>query len=69
MKRRSTILPLALLAYLGVMCWIGRGEFLAGNYTYYFGIIGGSLICIICLFFALRRKEKLRKEREEDMKS
>ena len=47
--KKSTYIPLLLLAYLGVMSYIGRGEFLAGNYLYYFGIIGITLLCIILL--------------------
>lgn len=63
---KSVWLPALLLIYLGVMCYIGRGEFLAGNYFYYFGIIGATLLCIIALHFTLRRRERLRREREED---
>lgn len=65
--RRSTLLPLILLIYLAVMSYIGRGEFYAGNYTYYFGIIAVTLLCIVLLHFFLRRKEKLRAERERDI--
>lgn len=60
MKRRSTIIPLILLAYLGVMAYIGRGELLAGNYLYYFGIIGATLVCILALHLVLKRREKMR---------
>lgn len=60
MKRRSTIIPLLLLAYLAVMAYIGRGELLAGNYLYYFGIIGATLVCILALHLVLKRREKMR---------
>ena len=60
MKRRSTIIPLLLLAYLGVMAYIGRGELRAGNYLYYFGIIGATLACILALHLVLKRREKMR---------
>ena len=60
MKRRSTIIPLLLLAYLGVMAYIGRGELLVGNYLYYFGIIGATLACILALHLVLKRREKMR---------
>ena len=66
--KRSTVIPLALLCYLGVMAYIGRGEFQRGNYLYYFGIIGATLVAIVLLHFVMKRRERLRREREEDMK-
>lgn len=66
--KRSTIIPLILLAYLGVMAYIGRGEFIAGNYLYYFGIIGLTLLTIILLHFFLKKRERLRREREDDIR-
>lgn len=66
--KRSTVIPLALLVYLAVMSYIGRGEFYAGNYLYYFSIIGISLACIIALHFFLKKKEALRDERERDLR-
>lgn len=65
--KKSTYIPLLLLAYLGVMSYIGRGKFLAGNYLYYFGIIGITLLCIILLHFFMKKRDKLRRQREEDM--
>lgn len=65
--KKSTYIPLLLLMYLGVMSYIGRGEFLAGNYLYYFGIIGITLLCIILLHFFMKKRDKLRRQREEDM--
>ena len=65
--KKSTYIPLLLLAYLGVMSYIDRGEFLAGNYLYYFGIIGITLLCIILLHFFMKKRDKLRRQREEDM--
>ncbi len=66
--KRSTIIPLALLAYLGVMCYVGYPIYQAGNFTKYFGIIGGTLVVIVLLHFALKKRERLRREREEDMR-
>ena len=65
--KKSTYIPLLLVVYLGVMSYIGRGEFLAGNYLYYFGIIGITLLCIILLHFFMKKRDKLRRQREEDM--
>ncbi len=67
MKNKPIIIPLALLIYLGVMSYIGLPLYHEGNYLKYFGIIGGSLLVIILLHFSLKRREKLRREREEDM--
>ncbi|MDE7151671.1 MAG: hypothetical protein K2O27_05340 [Candidatus Amulumruptor sp.] len=66
--RRSNVIPAVLLIYLGIMAYIGRGEFQAGHYLYYFGIIGATLACIIALRFFLRRRERLRAEREDDIR-
>ena len=66
--KRSTIVPLVLLVYLAVMSYIGRGEFYAGHYVYYFGIIGVTLVIIVALHFFLRKRERLRREREDDLR-
>lgn len=65
--KKSVILPLALVAYLGVMSYVGyaSGEFSAMRY---YGVIAVSFVVIVLLYFSLKRKEKLRKEREDDMK-
>ena len=67
--KRSTIIPLCLLAYLAVMAWVGRGQITKQepDYFQYFGIIGISLVIIVLLYFALRRKEALRQRREEEL--
>ncbi len=67
--KRSTALPLLFLVYLAVMSYIGRGEFQQGHYLYYFGIIGATLVVIVLLHFTLKRRERLRREREEDMRN
>lgn len=66
--KKSTALPLALLAYLAGMAYIGRGYYYEGKYLYYFGIITATIIIIVLLHLSLKRKERLRREREEDMK-
>lgn len=65
--KKSTYLPIALAVYLGLMSYIGFPEYEQGNYFYYFGIIGVSLAVIISLHFILKRKEKLQREREDDI--
>ncbi len=65
--KKSTYIPLLLLIYLAVMSYIGRGEFYAGNYAYYFGIIGITLLCIVLLHFFMKKRDRMRREREDDM--
>ena len=65
--KRSTVIPLCLLVYLAVMAWMGRGRLLAGEYLYYFGVLGGSLAIIALLYWSLRRKESLRRKHEEEL--
>lgn len=62
--KRSTLLPLLLLVYLAVMSYIGRGEFYAGHYTYYFGIIILTLIAITLLHIVLKRREQTKSKKD-----
>lgn len=66
--KRSTSLPLIFLAYLAVMSYVGRDELYKGHYLYYFGIIGATLLVIVLLHFTLKRRERMRREREDDTK-
>ena len=68
--KKSTIVPVLLLIYLAVMATIGWREYAIGKTSalYYFGIIGATLVCIVLLHFSLKRREKLREERENDLK-
>ena len=61
--RLSTVIPVLLLIYLGVMSYIGYPEFESGNYLYYFGVIGITLVIIVILHFYLRNRENARQER------
>lgn len=67
-KNRTNIITVVLLVYLGVMAYIGLPELYAGNYLYYFGIIAATLVCIIALHRFNKRRDRLRSEREADMK-
>jgi quinol-cytochrome oxidoreductase complex cytochrome b subunit len=66
MKRykKSTIIPLALLVYLIGMSYIGRLHFYAGEYVFYFGVIGVTLFIIVLLHFMLKKREKMQQKRE-----
>lgn len=66
--KKSTYIPLLLLVYLGVMSYIGRREFFDGHYLYYFGIIGTTLLCIILLHLFMKKRDRLRRQREDDLK-
>ncbi|MGN1246770.1 MAG: hypothetical protein ACI4UN_09050 [Muribaculaceae bacterium] len=64
--KRSTMLPLALFAYLCFMAYLGRGYFFSGEYLYYFGILSVSIIVLILLHFSLKRKEAMQEKRKND---
>lgn len=66
--KKSTTIPIMLLIYLAVMSYVGFDYYRAHDYLFYFGIIGVTLVIIILLHFNLKRREKLRKEREDDIK-
>ena len=59
--KRSVVIPLILLVYLGVMSYIGRGVLAAGHDLYYFGIIAITLLAIFLLHLNLRRRERNRR--------
>ena len=67
--KRSTIIPLALLVYLAAMASIGWKQYASGDMsaTEYFGIIAITLAVIVLLHFNMKRRERLRAEREADM--
>lgn len=67
--KKSTVIPIALLFYLAFMSWVGRDYFLAGDYLFYFGVIGATILCIIALHFSLKRRERLAAERRKDLDS
>ncbi|MDE5662207.1 MAG: hypothetical protein K2F91_01420 [Muribaculaceae bacterium] len=67
--KRSTVIPLILAIYLAVMAYIGYPEYAAGRTSalYYFGIIGITSIILILLHFNLKKRERLRRERIDDI--
>lgn len=69
MKRikRSTIIPLSLLAYLAVMAVMGFSYFQAGDYLFYFGVIGATLLIIVLLHFTLKKRERMQQKREDEL--
>lgn len=69
--KRSTVVPLILAVYLAVMAYIGYSDYASGKVSalYYFGIIGITVVILVLLHFSLRRREKLRRERLEDIEN
>lgn len=67
--KRSTVIPLVLLVYLGVMACIGWPDYAAGRTSafFYFGVIALTLVILVLLHFNLKRREQLRRERLSDM--
>lgn len=60
---------MALVAYLGVMAYLGRDRLTEGDYLHYFGVIGVSLVIILLVFVLLRKRDKIRAERDEELKN
>lgn len=58
-----------LTVYLACMAYIGWPGYAAGNISalYYFGIIAATLAVIIVLHFSLKKRERMRAEREADI--
>ncbi|MGM9802592.1 MAG: hypothetical protein ACI308_00285 [Muribaculaceae bacterium] len=62
----STVIPLALLAYLAVMAYYGRGMLSSGEELKYYGIIAVTLAILVALHFSLKKKERLKQKREDE---
>lgn len=71
MKQRrfksSIVIPLVLLIYLAGMAYYGRGMLIAGQQLQYYGVIACTLVILVILHFSLKRKEKLRAQRDEEI--
>lgn len=68
--KRSTVLPLILLVYLGIMAWIGLKGVESGETSLatYLVTIAVTLALIVVLHFFLKKREKYREQRERDMR-
>lgn len=66
---RTTLLPSALLVYLAVMAYLGYPHLQAGETLFYFGVIGASLVIIALLYIILRKRDKIRQQRDEQLYS
>ncbi len=67
--KRSTLIPALLLVYLAITSVFGWEKYSSGamTATEYFGIIALTLAVIAGLHFNLRRRERLRAERNNDL--
>lgn len=70
--KRSTFIPLLLLFYLLFMAiYFGYPSYQQGAITIveFAGIVVTTLIVLLLLHFSLKKRERLRREREEDMRN
>lgn len=67
--KRSTLVPLILAVYLAFMASIGYGEYAAGVWSPLYYFRRDSIVCNNhhITDFNLKRRERLRREREDDM--
>ena len=68
MMKKYNLIPLLLLIYLGVMCYIGYPEYAAGYYSplRYFGVIAISLACIAGARYTLKKRYEQRQQHRDD---
>lgn len=67
--KRYNVIPCILVVYLGVMIYLGYPDYKAGLTSpwLYFGGSIFTLAVIILLRFNLKRRTKLRQEREDEI--
>lgn len=71
MKRlnKSIVIPAALLVYNGALAYMAWPQYRQGKFTAleYFGVIGIALAVVVALHFTIKKRDRLRREREQDM--
>lgn len=67
--RRSTLITALLAVYMIVMATLGYKDYASGatGALEYFGLIAICCLILVMLFFSLRHRERLRRERLDDM--
>lgn len=61
--RNPILLPLVLVVYAIAMASIGYPKYKeSGNWSEFWGIIGGCVAAAILLYFVLRKRNKIRNE-------
>lgn len=69
MRKKYIWLPLLLAAYFIFMAvYFGADLLKTGHYWQFIATSAGELIVLVALFFSLKRRERLRRERENDKK-
>ncbi len=68
-SKRHIIIPALLLVYLGIVAFFSYENVQTGEVSMneYILTIVGTLLIIVVLFFVLRRRDKLRQERLNDL--
>ncbi len=68
---RPILIPAVLLIYLAVMAVLGFDGYRSGRTSalMYFGTIIATTGIIVLLHFTLKRRERLRRERRDDLSS
>jgi uncharacterized membrane protein len=69
--KRSVVVPAILAIYLAIMAYIGYDEYAVGHTSafQYFGTIFATIVVLVLLHFSLKRRERLRRERTDDMQN
>ena len=67
--KRSTLIPAILAVYLVVMATIGYSDYAFGRTSalFHFGTIAVTVVILILLHFNIKHRERLRRERLEDI--
>jgi hypothetical protein len=67
--KRSVVVPAILAIYLAVMAYIGYDGYATGQTSafQYFGTIFATIVVLVLLHFSLKRRERLRRERTDDI--
>jgi len=65
---RHIVVPVCIFVYFCIMAYIGRDIITVHhNYLLYFGTVAIELVVLVALFFFLKKRDKLRRERLQDM--
>ncbi|MDE6489909.1 MAG: hypothetical protein K2L49_01980 [Muribaculaceae bacterium] len=64
--KKSTVIPVLLLAYLAVMSWMGYPAYASRQFSalFYFGNIGLTAAIILFLHINLKRREQQNRNRK-----
>lgn len=66
LQRYKVITALLIIYALFMTLYFGVDLLKSGHATRFWLTVGGEMLCIILAFFAMRRRDRLRQEREND---